>query len=425
MGFRAGRGRGSESESGSRHGAPGSGDRVGNAPRGSGRAAASAAGMDSEEDSFVRLPCSDASQNDGQESLEQLRQEIDRFKERHSVLEQECEELQVAKEAAEQRTRELRQEGELLRKTLEQQLFLNRDEERALQGDFFVAQEKNNKLRQEKRVLKSKLEESERALHSDPMMMLSALPEKKMMFKGLVANKEDVNKLTLTPWIQYPLPGGSALITFEKAEVAQRIIEMKEHVVKLSCGDKLEEPDQCRMRVQAAPVELLLPSALEIRLTQSSRSILVSDLPSLGIPEETLLDKLELFFSKTKNGGSEVESREFWGDSGQMVLTFTRDGVAEPLIEKGHIQVLIERGKYKVKISPCMIGSIINVQLQPSRCSKTVLLSGIPDLLDEESMRDTLEIHFQKASRGGGEVDALAYVPAGQTGLAVFVEDTG
>ncbi|KAJ7421110.1 interferon induced protein 35 [Willisornis vidua] len=335
--------------------------------------------MDAEEDSFVRLPCPDASQNDGQESLEQLRQEIDRFKD-----------------------------------------------------DFFVAQEKNNKLRQEKQVLKSKLEESERALQSDPMMMLSALPEKKMMFKGLVANKEDMNKLTLTPWIQYPLPGGSALITFEKAEVAQRIIEMKEHVVKLSCGEKLEEPDQCRMRVQAAPVEILLPSALEIRLTQSSRSILVSDLPRLGIPEETLLDKLELFFSKTKNGGSEVESREFWGDSGQMVLTFTRDGVAEPLIERGHIQVLIERGKYKVKISPCMIGSIINVQLspgsaqlQPSCCSKTVLLSGIPDVLDEESMRDTLEIHFQKASRGGGEVDALAYVPAGQTGLAVFVEDTG
>ncbi|NXG07044.1 IN35 protein, partial [Sakesphorus luctuosus] len=253
----------------------------------------------------------------------------------------------------------------------------------------------------------------------------SALPEKKMMFKGLVANKEDMNKLMLTPWIQYPLPGGSALITFEKAEVAQRIIEMKEHMVELSCGEELEELDQCKMRVQAAPVEILLPSALEIRLTQSSRSILVSDLPSLGIPEETLLDKLELFFSKTKNGGSEVESREFCVGSGQIVLTFTRDGVAGPLIERGHIQVLIERGKYKVKISPCMIGNIINVQLQPSRCSKTVLLSGIPDVLSEESMRDTLEIHFQKASHGGGEVDALAYVPAGQTGLAVFVEDTG
>ncbi|NXF11845.1 IN35 protein, partial [Smithornis capensis] len=253
----------------------------------------------------------------------------------------------------------------------------------------------------------------------------SSLPEKKMVFKGLVANKEDVNKLMLRPLIHYPLLGGSALITFEKAEVAQRILEMKEHMVELSCGEELEELDRCRVRVQAAPVEIPLLSALEIRLTQNSRSILLSDLPSLGISEEALLDKLELFFSKTKNGGSEVESRMFLGDSGQVVLTFTQDGVAEPLIERGHIEVLIGKGKYKVKISPCMNGDITNLQLQPSRCPRTVLLLGISDVLEEESMRDTLEIHFQKASRGGGEVDALAYVPAGQMGVAVFVEDMG
>lgn len=52
----------------------------------------------------------------------------------------------------------------------------------------------------------------------------------------------------------------------------------------------------------------------------------MSGLPSLGIPEDILLDKLELFFSKTKNGGSEVESREFLDDCGQVVLTFTQDG---------------------------------------------------------------------------------------------------
>ncbi|NXC28318.1 IN35 protein, partial [Campylorhamphus procurvoides] len=253
----------------------------------------------------------------------------------------------------------------------------------------------------------------------------SALPEKKMIFKGLVANKEDTNKLMLTPEIQYPLPGGSALITFEKAEVAQRIIEMKWHVIELSYGGELEELDQCRVQVQAAPMEIPLPSALEIRLTKSSRSILVSDLPSLNISEEALLDKLELFFSKTKNGGSEVESREFWGGSGQVVLTFTQDGVAERLIERGHIQVLIGRGKYKVRISPCMIGEITDLQLQPSRCPRTVLLSGIPNVLAKESMGATLEIHFQKASRGGGEVEELAYAPAGQTGVAVFMEDTG
>ncbi|XP_009075755.1 PREDICTED: interferon-induced 35 kDa protein, partial [Acanthisitta chloris] len=357
----------------------------------------------------------------GPESPERLRREIEQFQELCSVLEQDHAKLRMAKEAAEERTRELRKEGELLHKNLEQQMFLKRDEVAAHQIEVFAAQEENKRLSQEKQVLKNKLEElKKRVPREDPVRMLSALPEKKMVFKGLIANKEDVNKLMLTPLIRYPLQGGSALITFEKAEVAQRIVEVKEHVVELSCGVELEELDQCRMRVQAAPVEIPLPSALEIKLVQSSRSILLSDLPALGIPEEAMLDKLELFFSKTKNGGSEVENREFLDNTGQVVLTFTKDGVAEHLIERGHIQVPIGRGKYKVKISPSMSGAVTNLQLQPSRCPRTVLLSGIPDVLGEESMRDTLEIHFQKASRGGGEVDALAYVPAGQTGVAVF-----
>ncbi|NXS96399.1 IN35 protein, partial [Jacana jacana] len=251
------------------------------------------------------------------------------------------------------------------------------------------------------------------------------LPEKKMVFKGLVTNKEDMNKLILTPQIRYPLPGGSALVTFEKAEVAQGIVEAKEHVVELSFGEELEELDRCRARVQAAPVDLLLPSALEISLTHSSRTILVSNLPCLDIPDEVLLDKLELFFSKTKNGGGEVESREFLNNSGQVVLTFVQDGVAEPLIARGHIQMLIGKGKYDLKISPCLSGDISSLKLQPCRCPRTVLLSGIPDVLGTEPMRDTLEIHFQKASRGGGEVDTLAYIPEGQWGVAVFTEDAG
>ncbi|NXW45676.1 IN35 protein, partial [Nyctiprogne leucopyga] len=301
-----------------------------------------------------------------------------------SALEQDHAKLQMEREDVEQRTQKVKKEGELLLKNLERQTLLNRDEERSCQ-----------------------------------------VGERKMVFKGLVTNKEDMNKLMLTPLICYPLPGGSALITFEKAEVAQRIIEMKEHVVELSCGDELEEIDRCQMRVQAAPVDILLPSALEIGLTRSSRSILLSGLPSLGIPEEALLDKLELFFSKTKNGGGEVESREFLDNTGQVVLTFVQDGVAEPLIARGHIPVLIGKGKYELKVSPCMSGDVTNLPLQPSRCPRTVLLSGIPDVLGEEAMRDTLEIHFQKGSRRGGEVDALAYVPAGRWGLAAFTEDTG
>lgn len=46
--------------------------------------------------------------------------------------------------------------------------------------------------------------------------------------------------------------------------MAQRVIEVKEHTVELSNGESLEEPDRCRMRVQASPVDVLLPSALEV-----------------------------------------------------------------------------------------------------------------------------------------------------------------
>ncbi|XP_051496550.1 interferon-induced 35 kDa protein isoform X2 [Apus apus] len=314
------------------------------------------------QDSFVYLPLPEAPERAVPElTAEQVRQEIERCKERCSTLEQDCAKLKTAKEAV-----EMRKMGEL-QKSLQQQMSLTRDEEISFQMDILLAKEKKDRLRQEKQVLKKKLEEvRKRVPWDDPVMLLPALPEKKMVFKGLVTNKEDINKLFLTPLIHYPLLGGSALITFEKAEVAQSIIEAKEHMVELSYGEELDELDRCRVRVQAAPVDMLLPSALEVRLTQSSRSIILSGLPSLEIPEEALLDKLELFFSKTKNGGGEVESREFLEDSGQVVMTFVQEGVAGPLIARGHIQALIGKGKYELKISPCVSGDITNLKLCPA-----------------------------------------------------------
>ncbi|XP_065605154.1 interferon-induced 35 kDa protein isoform X2 [Cyrtonyx montezumae] len=381
--------------------------------------------MESEVDSFVRLPSPQHREDCSLEmSPERARQEIEQYKDLCSTLDQDNAVLQKDKEAVEQRLQRVKKERDLLQKNLKQKP--PNDEQVFLQVDISIAQNEKSRLTQEKQMLENKLEEiRKRILWEDPMMMLHALPERKVVFKGLTADKEDMNKLVLTPLIHYPLAGGSALITFEKAEVAQRVIEMKEHVVELSHGEDPEDLEQCQLRVQAGPVDILLPSALEIGLTRGNRSILVSGLPSLGIPEDILLDKLELFFSKTKNGGSEVESREFLDDCGQVVLTFTQDGVAEQLISRGQVQVPIGKTKYKLKISPYMSGDVTNLQLQPSRCTRTVLLSGIPDVLAEEPMRDALEIHFQKVSRGGGEVDVLSYVPAGRRAVAVFGEDVG
>lgn len=52
-----------------------------------------------------------------------------------------------------------------------------------------------------------------------------------------------------------------------------------------------------------------------------------------------------------------------------------------------------------------------------------MLLGGIQDVMDEEDLQDHLEIHFQKPSNYGGEVQAIKYVPAGKSLTAFFSED--
>lgn len=62
------------------------------------------------------------------------------------------------------------------------------------------------------------------------------------------------------------------------------------------------------------------PSALQIATEVCPHRILISNLPKMD--EETLLNKLEIHFSKKKNGGSEVEGCELRNDSWTVVLTF-------------------------------------------------------------------------------------------------------
>lgn len=54
------------------------------------------------------------------------------------------------------------------------------------------------------------------------------------------------------------------------------------------------------------------------------RRILVSNLPKEEA-EERVLDKLDIHFSKKKNGGGEVEDKDMLHDSGTVVITFVDD----------------------------------------------------------------------------------------------------
>jgi len=52
--------------------------------------------------------------------------------------------------------------------------------------------------------------------------------------------------------------------------------------------------------------------------------ILVSNLPKEE-PEDRTLDKLDIYFSRKKNGGGEVEDTDMLHDSGTVVITFVED----------------------------------------------------------------------------------------------------
>ncbi|XP_062484873.1 interferon-induced 35 kDa protein, partial [Pezoporus occidentalis] len=134
-----------------------------------------------------------------------------------------------------------------------------------------------------------------------------------------------------------------------------------------------------------------------------------------------LEDKRKKFWKDPEMGwGEGLSTGHVLGADGTVAFLPTL-AVAELLLERGRIQVPLGKQTYELKISPCLSGEASHLQLQPSRCPRTVLLSGIPDVLSEEPMRDILDI--QKPSRGGGEVDAVGYVPAGSHGVAAFTED--
>ncbi|KAM6957214.1 interferon-induced 35 kDa protein [Aplochiton taeniatus] len=243
----------------------------------------------------------------------------------------------------------------------------------------------------------------------------TAVPERKVVFTGLTEGGPNTDTFAVKPRIVYPMDGGTALITFEDEIVAEKILSVREHKVDLGA--------ECTITLEARPVQLLVPSYIEMETKVCPRRILVSNLPKKET-EDKLVDKLEIHFSKRKNGGGEVENADMLNDSGNVVITFLADNLAKGLTDGPCHEVEFDKGKkHRVKVTPFLNGEITDFQTKLSSCARTVLLAGIPDIMEHENLQDVLEIHFQKTSNGGGEVDAFLYNPLGQQTLALFEED--
>lgn len=52
---------------------------------------------------------------------------------------------------------------------------------------------------------------------------------------------------------------------------------------------------------------------------------------------------------------------------------------------------------------------------------RTILLDDIEDIMDEEDLQDHLEIHFQKPSNHGGEIEHIKYTPKGKALQTIFL----
>lgn len=214
--------------------------------------------------------------------------------------------------------------------------------------------------------------------------------------------------------IQHPyvLQGGQVLLTFENEEVAQGIIDRDRHNVEIL--DEYED-------VRASKIDLGRTVKFEVNMNISNKKIMVHDLPT-NLSEETLKDKLEIFFYKSDIGGGEIESVEYNRNNNSAIINYKDNGVVPRVLRRTSHQFTAGGSMYEIGIAPMIEIELNKLQIFSGICQKTVLLAEITNQTEnEEDLKDLIQIHFQKPSNGGGEVEYVAF--SYKNILAHFEED--
>lgn len=349
------------------------------------------------------------------DSLNSKQKEIQKYKKQHEVLLNDQKLLRDGIDMNKKFAKEFRQRAEDRKVSIEEE---NKKYTKTIQKEkekCRIIEEEKNRLQMEIMKIKEELQSLDRKNNNlkKQTEISTAVPERRVVFQGKTKEGAHAVSFDVNSRIVYPMEGGTALITFEEEDVAQKILSQKEHKVEL--GD-------CAIIVQAKPIQFLVPDYVEMETQVCPHRILVSNLPKEEA-EDRVLDKLDIHFSKKKNGGGEVEDTDMLHDSGTVVITFVDDNIAKRLSDKQDHEVDFRRKKHKVKVTPFLNGEIAQMKICNSECMRTVLLTGIPDIMDKDNLQDNLEIHFQKTTNGGGEVEGIIYNPLGHTTLALFEDD--
>lgn len=198
--------------------------------------------------------------------------------------------------------------------------------------------------------------------------------------------------------VPYELQKGQALITFEKEEVAQNVLQMGKHRVQM---------EDVILEVTVNPVPLNTGVRFQVHVEVSKMKISVTEIPD-ELPEDQMRDKLELSFCKSRLGGGEVESVDYDKRSGSAVITFVEAGVVDKILKKKEYPLYINQSCHRVVVSPYIERHVKKYQVFSGISKRTVLLKGIENIqMEEEIVEDLINIHFQREKNGGGEVDVV------------------
>nr|DBA19733.1 TPA: hypothetical protein GDO54_015516 [Pyxicephalus adspersus] len=269
---------------------------------------------------------------------------------------------------------------------------------------------KRDDLEEDEAEIKKKLSENEKVFRKfqDTLMIKSQLPQKNLNFKGInsAENADDepmdiaytCHIIASEPFV---LEGGQALLTFENEQVAKSVIAKRKH--PLDINDK-----KVFVEVQEPPLGKSVK--FEVNMNISNKKLKVSNLPQ-DLPEETIKDKVELTFYKSGIGGGEIKNVDYDRNNNTAYVTYLQNGVAQRVLKENSYQLMAGKDTHEVEVEPCMYIELNKLQMFSSVSSRSVLITGIKNVDDEEEedVKDLIELHFQKESNGGGEVESIAF----------------
>ncbi|TDH07250.1 hypothetical protein EPR50_G00121600 [Perca flavescens] len=244
------------------------------------------------------------------------------------------------------------------------------------------------------------------------------IPDTEVKFSSPVEEEEDGDSrpiravFAISQRAGVLLHGGQALITFEEERVASQVLKIPK--CSVSCEDTT---------VDVKPKRITMDPAVkfEVHLDVSRKELKLSNVPS-SMPEERVADRLELSFSRPSRGGGEVERVEYDKNTGTGRITFLCPGVADSLALKGSYHVDLDP-EVTVQIGPSYSYQLRKFQTFCGAPKRTILLDDIEDKEDEEDLQDHLEIHFQKPSNYGGEIESIKYISRGKKALHALFSD--